>query len=116
VALAVVEVTTLDQVYAQVPAIQCQGLCSESCGPLIIDQPERARIIARTGRDIPNLQLTCPALTILGRCSVYADRPLLCRLWGVVESMPCPSGCRPQRYLTDAEGRALLAQARSARA
>lgn len=106
----------LDQLYAQVPTIACQGLCHESCGPLVIDPPERERIIARTGRNIPNLATTCPALTMFGRCSVYADRPLLCRLWGVVESMPCPWGCRPERTLTDAEGHALLAQARRAHA
>jgi hypothetical protein len=104
----------LEQIYAEVPAIDCQGLCADSCGPLIIDAPERARIQQHTGRTIPNLQLNCPALTILRRCSVYNNRPLLCRLWGVVESMPCPWGCRPDRYLTDAEGHALLARARSA--
>lgn len=34
----------------------------------------------------------CPAL-VADRCSVYEDRPLICRLWGAVESMPCPHGC-----------------------
>lgn len=106
--------TALDAIYAEVPVMECQGLCSESCGPLIVDEPERAQIRERTGRTLRLLQLDCPQLTILRRCSIYTDRPLICRLWGVVESMPCPWGCKPDRYLTDAEGHQLLARARVA--
>ena len=36
--------------------------------------------------------IDCPAL-VDGRCSVYEHRPLICRLWGAVESLPCPHGC-----------------------
>lgn len=106
---------TFAAIYANVPAIECQGLCHQSCGPLVVEEPERAHIKARTGKTVPDLQFNCPMLTVLKRCSVYEDRPLLCRLWGVVESMPCEWGCRPARYLTDAEGHALIARTRSAR-
>jgi hypothetical protein len=75
---------------------------------------ERHHIATRHGvtitTDPANLDANCPALTVLGRCSIYEDRPTICRLWGVVESMPCPWGCRPDRYLTDEQGHALLAQ------
>lgn len=43
-----------------------------------------------------------------GLCSVYEDRPMLCRLWGLVEGMKCQWGCVPERYLTDREGREFL--------
>lgn len=43
------------------------------------------------------------------RCSLYSIRPVICRLWGVVESMPCPHGCKPERVLTDEEGFGLVA-------
>jgi Fe-S-cluster containining protein len=47
------------------------------------------------------------------RCSVYEVRPLICRLWGVVDSMPCLWGCQPEpRYLTTEEGYAFLERAR----
>jgi Fe-S-cluster containining protein len=73
---------------------------------------EHDTIRQRHGVDIPQTGTDmCPALTVLGRCSVYADRPLLCRIWGVVESLPCQWGCRPARVLTDAEGYGLLARA-----
>ena len=53
--------------------------------------------------------LTCPALDVaFGLCSVYPDRPTLCRLWGVVEKMRCPFGCEPERYLSDAEAVTIL--------
>lgn len=28
-------------------------------------------------------------------CDVYAERPLICRLFGTASSLPCPNGCRP---------------------
>lgn len=33
-----------------------------------------------------------------------------CRLWGVVRALPCPWGCKPERYLTPKEGFQLLAE------
>lgn len=51
--------------------------------------------------------LDCPLLEN-ERCSVYEVRPMICRLWGLVESMPCPWGCKPDRYLTHEEGLVLL--------
>jgi hypothetical protein len=58
-------------------------------------------------RDVPS----CPALTMLGTCGAYALRPAVCRLWGVVEAMPCPFGCRPAGgWLPEVEARAILAE------
>lgn len=54
--------------------------------------------------------LTCGYLKD-GRCIVYAARPLVCRLWGVVPEMPCQWGCTPARMLTSAEGRVLMQKA-----
>jgi Fe-S-cluster containining protein len=51
-------------------------------------------------------------LTAVGRCAVYGIRPMVCRLWGLVEGMPCPHGCRPDGgLLPDTEGRRLLIEA-----
>ncbi|MFG1709158.1 hypothetical protein ACFLIM_38800 [Nonomuraea sp. M3C6] len=36
-------------------------------------------------------------------------RPLICRLWGATEGMPCEHGCVPERgRLTDAEAQLLI--------
>lgn len=55
----------------------------------------------------------CPALRD-GRCSVYDDRPTICRLWGATTSMPCPHGCAPEDALTQSESFELLALAAQA--
>lgn len=47
-----------------------------------------------------------------GRCAVYDIRPMICRLWGLSEDMPCPYGCVPEGGLLPVEeGYAFLAEA-----
>ena len=92
----------LDALYAELPMIECRGRCQDSCGPIDMSVLERRRIADR-GVDIPSpfdgsraLVWSCPALTVLGTCAVYDIRPILCRLWGLVEAMACPYGCMPE--------------------
>lgn len=98
----------LAEIYARVPAIACKGLCHVSCGPVPATRLEIEAIEKTTfvpwGVDANG---TCSML-FAGRCTAYEKRPLLCRLWGVVESMPCVFGCTPDRMLSDAESRGLL--------
>ena len=46
--------TTLADLYAQVPQLDCRGKCRDSCGPIIVSQAERATLAAR-GIDLPTL-------------------------------------------------------------
>ncbi len=80
------KIDRLYQIYAKVPKIACQGLCVESCGPIRMSKLEWQRL------GEPQAAMTC-TLLVDGRCSKYADRPLICRLFGVVPEMPCPHGC-----------------------
>lgn len=110
------QAAALDGLYAKVPTIDCQGFCWDSCGRIGMSRAEDARIVRETGVQIPDGTraagpAVCVALTMLRRCSVYEIRPLICRLWGVIKSMPCTFGCRPERYLSDAEAYELIAQA-----
>ena len=108
---------TLDEIYARVPKLVCARKCMASCGPIWASPLETARMlslgfdITSTARGVVNgapLALShCPALRGAD-CRAYAARPLICRLWGVVERMRCPFGCRPQRWLSDDEARQLL--------
>lgn len=50
---------------------------------------------------------SCPAL-VKKRCSGYEGRPLICRLFGVAEGMPCPYGCKPFELITDKSAALLL--------
>lgn len=104
-------VADLEQLYAELSQIQCKGRCAESCGPIAMSPLERQRLKER-GIEITPLTPTCPALTQIGLCSVYDVRPMICRLWGLVEQMTCPWGCRPEGgFLDDATARRLLRRA-----
>ena len=98
----------LDELYAQLPAIDCKGKCQSACGPIGMTYVELQRIVKRTGQE-PwiDQNLTCSLLRH-GMCSVYAIRPTVCRLWGVVDALACPWGCKPDRYLDYREGQLFL--------
>lgn len=103
----------LDALYAELPTIECRdGGCWQSCGPVPMTGVERQRIV-----DEHQVQVaagpdgTCCALTPLLRCGVYQVRPLICRIWGMTRSLPCPSGCRPSRWLSDDEADEFIARA-----
>lgn len=98
----------LQALEASLPTLACQGHCTECCGPLGMSQLEFVRVRRATPLRLAESQTpTCPLLK-RGRCTVYAVRPLICRLWGIVETMPCPWGCRPARFLTMEEGDVLM--------
>lgn len=105
----------LREIYESLPTIACKGLCWNSCGPIDMSVAEHQRI-TELGVDIPMFTiersqrwandepLHCPALDkVTKRCTVYEDRPLICRAWGVADSMPCPHGCEATGTLGDRE-------------
>lgn len=105
--------TQLDRLYARIPdMLDCKGLCYDSCTSIDMAPAERARI-REAGVDIPYVgpdpDHRCPALTDLGRCSVYSLRPVICRLMGTAEDLTCEHGCQPAQWLTPVESRRLIA-------
>lgn len=102
----------LQALYDRLPTIRCQGLCHDSCGPIDMSVRERDRIEREFGPVTCGAGATCTMLDEHRRCRAYAIRPLICRLWGVLESLPCPYGCKPEPgYLTREEGFSLVAEA-----
>ena len=115
----------LDALYAELPSLDCRGLCWHSCGPVDMSTAERERIAER-GVDIPGYTMAaadryretgavdaCPALGPLHTCTVHDIRPMICRLWGMTETMRCPHGCRPARELSEQEQNAFLQRSRA---
>jgi hypothetical protein len=49
-------------------------------------------------------ELSCPHLGAQG-CEVYAERPLICRLFGTTPSLACPNGARPDTMIDAATER-----------
>lgn len=101
----------IDAVYALVPGIACRRLCAPYCGPIPSTHTERRRL-RRAGHPLghDDVQLRCNLLTHDGLCSAHSLRPLICRLWGVVQGMRCPWGCQAERILTRDESTALFAE------
>jgi Fe-S-cluster containining protein len=95
----------LEELDARVPDVACKVLCHQACGPIGMNPREGQRIRERgvnTPHHIDGLaelvvtgDYTCPALNADNQCSVYEVRPMLCRLWGATEGMPCEYGCTP---------------------
>lgn len=122
----------LAAIYAELPGLLCKGRCADTCTVVDGSVLERT-LLAERGRPLPpRMSLAeaealiasgaarCPALGPLGNCTVYDVRPMVCRLFGLIgkatadgpvqrtAAMACDHGCDPERWLTQAEGFALL--------
>lgn len=89
--------------YAQIPSFKCKPGCTDCCGPVPFSAWEKGRIKIEPAKD----GRPCPYLTETG-CSIYEERPFMCRLFGTVPEMPCEHGCAPAKMLSSAEGFKLL--------
>jgi Fe-S-cluster containining protein len=98
-------------IWARLPeTIGCKGLCTSACTWIRLTDPEREIIRSVHGFTFPDRAVNeiapgtfrCIALKD-GQCSIYNERPLICRAWGAVQSLPCPHGCRPPIMRSDAE-------------
>ncbi len=101
----------LQEIYALVPDIECKGMCFTTCHHIAMSSFEGKRIEREHG-PILATDSPCPHL-VNTKCGIYKDRPLICRLWGVVDHplMTCKYGCKPKKYMTNDQSRALLARA-----
>jgi uncharacterized protein len=87
----------LRRLYREVPSPECKGLCWECCNTVPAQQVELENL-ERVAGGPGNLAAPagqCQFLSADRRCTAYAARPLICRLFGAVRHMPCPFGCKP---------------------
>ena len=104
--------------YDRVPVIDCKGACRTTCTVIEMSDRERQRIAERgvaiaplTQSAVTTTPTPCAALGALGQCTVHDVRPMICRLWGTTEDLPCVYGCVPTgEYLTNAEAMELIAE------
>lgn len=106
----------LDAIYARIPAVTCKGLCADTCTRIDASELER-QLVADRGIELPprvrhqlHLKLIasghvgqCPALGPLNNCTVYTDRPLICRSFGTWRTSACEHGCIADRFVEAAE-------------
>ncbi len=99
------EKTPIQKLYDKIPSFSCKEGCIECCDNQIQFAPEEGQ---RCG-GFPFTSRWCPYITEKG-CSVYQDRPFLCRLYASSVLLPCPYGCKPEHPLSEEETRELLQQ------
>lgn len=105
----------------KIPKFACKPGCHACCGPVRFSDAERASaarhqpLLSWTpmdGKWVPTSALPdrrCPFLGAEG-CTIYDDRPAICRLYGAVDHplMTCRFGCGPKRKLSHEQAQALL--------
>lgn len=87
----------------QIPSFVCEPGCHDCCGPVTASSEEMARLPLRSAavHAAALAEWSCPHLGPAG-CQVYAERPLVCRLFGTTPRLACPLGKRPETMI-DAE-------------
>lgn len=82
---------------ARIPTFECIPGCHDCCGPVTTSSEEMARLPVKSEaeHDAALANFSCPHLGAQG-CQVYAERPLICRLFGTTPRLACPRGMRPE--------------------
>ena len=81
----------------RIPSFECTPGCHDCCGPVTTSSEEMARLplVSAAVHAAALAEFSCPHLGESG-CRVYAERPLICRLFGTTPRLPCPNGKRPE--------------------
>ncbi|WP_299871706.1 YkgJ family cysteine cluster protein [uncultured Cocleimonas sp.] len=81
----------------RIPTFECVPGCHDCCGPVTTSSEEMSRLPVKTDaeHEVALDNYNCVHLGPNG-CEVYEERPLICRLFGTTQTMPCPNGRRPE--------------------
>lgn len=108
------QIWEMKRLWRMVPHVQCKGLCQGACTNVPLPAVEALYLIQKYDAKIvpaghgPNLQVIMPTLGVqapcqflkAGRCSIYDDRPMVCRQYGHdVLTLSCGHGCKPVKPL-----------------
>jgi uncharacterized protein len=85
---------------ARIPNFECIPGCHDCCGPVTASSAEMFALpVVSDAQHAAALDgLHCPHLAKNG-CTVYAERPLICRVFGTTPRLPCPHGRRPAQMI-----------------
>ena len=88
---------TLRFLRRHIPTFECVPGCHDCCGPVTASSEEMSRLPVKSDavHAAALAELSCPHLGDKG-CEVYAERPLICRLFGTTPRLACPNGKRPE--------------------
>ncbi len=95
--------TRIQELYEKIPAFSCKEGCVRCCDNWIQFAPEEE---ARCEGFVFDGEV-CPKLCEEG-CTVYKNRPLICRLFASSVLMPCPYGYGPEHPLSEDQTKEIL--------
>ena len=83
-----------------IPSFECEPGCHDCCGPVTTSAEEMARLPrkSRAEQDAALERLDCVHLGPNG-CTVYQERPMICRLFGTTPRLACPRGRGPEQMI-----------------
>ena len=121
---ATARLAAIDAITAKIPAFECVPGCAECCGPVIMTRLEWRRVVKvmedhalserqlakKADEELKSGNYGCPMLAPGNRCGCYEARPLICRLFGVVDTprLVCPYGKAPEVKLTREQADAMI--------
>ncbi|MEH8020886.1 MULTISPECIES: YkgJ family cysteine cluster protein [Rheinheimera] len=91
---------TIARLRDNIPSFACVKGCHDCCGPVTTSSEEISRLPVKTDAEYKAAleHFNCVHLGPNG-CTVYDERPLICRLFGTTPRMPCPQGRRPEQMI-----------------
>lgn len=80
----------------RIPTFACTPGCHDCCGPVTASAEEVSRLPQKSAaeHDAALAEYNCVYLGEHG-CTVYAERPLICRVFGTTPRLRCPNGKGP---------------------
>lgn len=84
----------------RIPSFACVSGCHDCCGPVTTSSYEMASLPVKSDAEHETAlaDLSCPHLGETG-CQVYAERPIICRLFGTTPKLACPNGKKPDAMI-----------------
>jgi len=104
----------VNHLYARIPATtSCKAGCNACCGPVPVS-PVEARALGISGTMTPTKPNTTTCAFYENGCTVYDDRPFMCRLFGAANDamLTCPHGVRALMPLSKADASRLTGEYR----
>ncbi|MGG5288016.1 MAG: YkgJ family cysteine cluster protein [Rubrivivax sp.] len=79
-----------------IPSFECEPGCHDCCGPVTTSAEEMAALPRKSAEEQAAAleRLDCVHLGPQG-CTVYGERPMICRLFGTTPRLACPRGRGP---------------------
>lgn len=89
---------TIKKLRDRIPVMECIPGCTACCGHVPWSLFEYSRLTDAQKAKLSTFTMKCP-FAYDGKCNVYEERPITCRIFAVTEGLPCPRGVKADEIL-----------------